>query len=62
MDHKAIVTSYRSILICSIPWRVKLGLEELSRSKGVNVSDADISKSLHEAYAAAAQQISSEKN
>lgn len=39
MDHKAIVTSYRSILICSIPWRVKQGLEELSRSKGVNVSD-----------------------
>ena len=32
------------------------------KAKGVNVSDADISKALHEAYAAAAQQISSEKN
>ena len=31
------------------------------KAKGVNVSDADISKALHEAYAAAAQQISSEK-
>ena len=39
MSRKEVAMTYRSILICSIPWRVKLGLEELSRSKGVNVSD-----------------------
>jgi hypothetical protein len=31
------------------------------KAKGVNVSDADLSKALTEAYAAAAQQISAEK-
>lgn len=39
MDGKKTTTAYRSILICSVPWRVKLGLEELSKSKGVNVSN-----------------------
>jgi hypothetical protein len=39
MNRKKATMAYRSTLICSIPWRVKQGLEELSRSRGVNVSD-----------------------
>jgi hypothetical protein len=31
------------------------------KAKGVSVSDAEVSKALHEAYAAAAQQIADEK-
>lgn len=39
MNRKKVTIAHKSTLICSIPWRVKQGLEELSRSKGVNVSD-----------------------